>query len=91
MIDAGVVIPGINDQGPQAYQGLAPDIGAFETPACILEGDVDGDGDVDIEDIMLVANLWHTAVGDLDYDLDSNGKIDIVDIMLVAVHWGETC
>ena len=95
LIDAGVVIPGINDQGNQTYQGLAPDIGAFEAPTCTLEGDVDGDGDVDIADVMLVANLWHTAVGDPDYDpdydLDENGRIDIVDIMLVAVHWGERC
>jgi hypothetical protein len=95
LIDAGLVIPGINNQGDQAYQGLAPDIGAFETPACALEGDVDGDGDVDIADIMLVASLWHTALGDPDfnpdYDLDSDGDIDIVDIMLVAVQWGKRC
>jgi hypothetical protein len=30
LIDAGVVIPGINDRGQHAYQGLAPDIGAWE-------------------------------------------------------------
>ncbi|MGA9349933.1 MAG: right-handed parallel beta-helix repeat-containing protein [Anaerolineae bacterium] len=70
-----------------------PDLGAFEVQTCTLEGDLDGD--VDVEDIMLVANLWHTALGDPDYDstydLDDDGDIDIVDIMLVAVHWGETC
>jgi len=64
-------------------------------PACDLDGDLDGDDDVDIADIMLVANRWHTAEGDPgfnpDYDLDGNGVIDIVDIMLVAVRWGETC
>jgi hypothetical protein len=32
LIDAGVVISGINDQGDYAYQGLAPDIGAYESP-----------------------------------------------------------
>ncbi|MFQ5857204.1 MAG: cellulase family glycosylhydrolase [Anaerolineae bacterium] len=32
LIDAGVVIPGINDQGAYAHQGTAPDIGAYESP-----------------------------------------------------------
>ena len=62
---------------------------------CEIPGDLDCDCDVDVADIMLVASLWHTAVGDPDfnpdYDLDDSGGIDIVDIMLVAVHWGEGC
>ena len=30
LVDAGVVIPGINTRGPFAYQGPAPDVGAYE-------------------------------------------------------------
>jgi len=68
---------------------------ATPTPSCDLPGDLNCDCVVDIVDIMLVATLWHSSVGDDDYnpvyDLDGNGDIDIVDIMMVAVHWGETC
>jgi hypothetical protein len=60
-----------------------------------MTGDLDGDCDVDIADIMLVASRWHTAAGDPDYDplhdMDGDGNMDIVDIMLVAVQWGESC
>jgi len=57
--------------------------------------DMDGDGDVDIEDIMRVADRWHCRSGDACYDLrcdlDGDSDIDIVDIMRVAAHWGEGC
>ncbi len=33
LIDAGIVLPGINDVGAHAYRGSAPDIGAFESEA----------------------------------------------------------
>ena len=62
---------------------------------CVLFGDLDGDGDVDVADIMKVAAKWQCQRGDdcynEDYDLDKDDDIDIVDIMLVAAHWGERC
>ncbi len=67
-------------------------------------GDLNGDGDVDIDDIMLVASRWRTSCENPDpdnnsetpnydplYDIDDDCDIDIVDIMLVVVHWGESC
>jgi hypothetical protein len=60
--------------------------------ACTLAGDMDCDCDVDMNDIMLVANCWRSTDPECDpYDLDHDGNIDIVDIMSVVVHWGDTC
>ncbi len=69
-----------------------------------LFGDLDLDCDVDVGDVMLVANRWRTSCANPDpdndpgtanyedlYDLDDDCDIDIVDIMLVVAHWGETC
>jgi hypothetical protein len=65
------------------------------TPPPTLPGDMDGDCDVDIVDIMWVAIRWNSEPGDPAYDpccdVDSSGCIDIADIMWVVSHWGETC
>jgi len=60
-----------------------------------IPGDLDGDCDVDVVDIMIVANRWNTSEGEENYDpacdMDNDGDIDVVDIMIVASHWGDTC
>ena len=65
------------------------------TVAVTIAGDVDGDCDVDIVDIMLVAARWNSVAGspsyDSRYDLDADRDIDIVDIMLIATHWNQSC
>ena len=62
---------------------------------CKLLGDLDGNGRVDVVDIMMVASRWRCRSGDDCYhkrfDLDKDGDIDIVDIMLVVARWGEAC
>jgi len=62
---------------------------------CYLPGDLDCDGDVDIDDVMIVANRWRCRCGDgcydSRYDIDRDCDIDVVDIMKVVVHWGKTC
>jgi len=60
-----------------------------------IPGDLDGDCDVDVMDIMIVASHWNAVEGEENYDpgcdMDNDGDIDVVDIMLVASHWGDTC
>jgi hypothetical protein len=60
-----------------------------------IPGDLDGDCDVDVVDIMIVASHWGAVEGEPRYDpacdMDSDGDIDVVDIMLVASHWGSHC
>jgi parallel beta-helix repeat protein len=62
---------------------------------CALFGDFNGDVDVDVADIMGVANHWRCKCGgacyNQRYDMDGDCDIDIVDIMKVVANWGATC
>ena len=78
--------------------------GDGDSHVCVLFHDFDGNGQVDVLDIMLVASRWRTSCDNPDpdndpdtpnyeclYDMDGDCDIDIVDIMKVAADWGETC
>jgi hypothetical protein len=69
-----------------------------------LFGDIDGDCDVDIVDIMKVACRWQTSCDNHDpdnnpdtpnydalCDVNDDCVIDVADMMQVAEHWSETC
>ncbi|MFQ5593543.1 MAG: Ig-like domain-containing protein, partial [Anaerolineae bacterium] len=57
----------------------------------VVTFDVNGDGAVDVADIMLVAGGWRSACEDIDYeplhDFDGDCDIDIADIMRVVAAW----
>jgi hypothetical protein len=60
-----------------------------------LVGDLDGDCDVDIDDVSLVTAAWRCRPEEGCYaahcDLDNDGDIDVIDIMQVVAHWDESC
>ncbi|MBS1252204.1 MAG: hypothetical protein MAG451_01242 [Anaerolineales bacterium] len=71
-------------------RGGVPDLGAFESPACALDGDVDGDGDVDADDITAVASFWNQPAT-WPVDRDDDDFITVVDVMDVAARWEAGC
>jgi len=61
----------------------------------LLQGDLDCNCVVDVEDIMKGATKWRMTAGhgdwDPDYDLDKDNDVDIVDLMGVVGRWGDKC
>jgi len=58
-----------------------------------MPGDVDGDFDVDIFDIVKIAGSYGTEEGqpkyDANCDIDKDGDVDIFDVVIAAGHYGE--
>ena len=64
-------------------------------------GDVNGDGEVNIFDVVLAASQYHLCPEDPSYDSvivenadvapPYNGIIDIYDLVMIAYHYGEKC
>ena len=59
-----------------------------------IPGDFDGDRDVDIFDIVMIADAYGSTRSDLTYnptcDIDADGDIDIFDVVIAAGNYGES-
>ena len=53
-------------------------------------GDTNGDGAVDVVDLVNVVSSWGSSgEGDgYDADLDGSGRVDVDDLVLVITSWG---
>lgn len=58
-----------------------------------IPGDVDGDRDVDIYDVVKITGIYNSERGDPQFnpnsDLDCNGKIQIYDVVMCTSHYGQ--
>lgn len=58
-----------------------------------IAGDVDGDFDVDIFDVVQITSIYSTKIGDPEFnsncDLDGDGMIRIFDVVKCTAHYGE--
>jgi hypothetical protein len=60
-----------------------------------IPGDVNGDGTVDVLDLLLISKAFGTMPGDPNYnmyaDINRDGSIDVLDMILVSLHMGISC
>ncbi len=56
-------------------------------------GDINGDGVVDLKDLVLMAFAYGSTPGctnwDANADLDGNGRVDLTDLVTLAMHYGQ--
>ena len=56
-----------------------------------LPWDVNNDGTVDIQDLILVSNSFNVEPSEHPkVDVNDDGQVDIIDLLLVAAHFGES-
>ena len=58
-----------------------------------IPGDVDGDYDVDLYDVVLICSVYGSKIGDPGYspnlDINSDHKIDLYDVVIACSNYGE--
>ena len=58
-----------------------------------IPGDINGDYHVNILDIVKIAAIYASKMGDPEFnpnsDLDNDGVITILDVVLCAIHYGD--
>lgn len=80
---------------PVQNETLTTDNTATNGPLFLtIHGDVDGNSEVDIFDIVAIAGAYGSEEGDPtynpNYDIDGDGDVDIFDIVAAAGHYGES-
>ncbi|MEP0847031.1 MAG: hypothetical protein HRF50_09450 [Phycisphaerae bacterium] len=67
-------------------------ISRIDTEVCFIEGDLDGDGDVDLADLSQLLTSFGLCVGDAGYDpaadLDGSGCVDLPDLSALLTNFG---
>jgi len=83
-----------NGHATPAFYKLASSDTAIENPPTgSVPGDLDGDGEVGIIDLVIVSVNFNLHAGEPGYNpvADANGdsRVDLIDLVLVSIHFGE--
>ena len=73
------------------WQGALPEVQEQIPGSQMLRWDINNDGTVGIEDLILVSNNFGVVPPECpEVDVNRDGHVDIVDLLLVAAHFGES-
>ncbi len=74
------------------WQAALPDVPERTSVPQTLAWDINDDGLVDIQDLLMVSNNFDAEPSEHPkVDVNGDGSIDIIDLLLVAAHFGESC
>ena len=52
----------------------------------ICEADIDGDGQVDVTELLMVIDQWGQMGSPAD--INGDGVVDVTDLLIVVANWG---
>lgn len=76
----------VSDANAEQVRSLSLPYGGV-SGTCVT--DMNGDLEVNIVDVQMVAGHWRTE--DSTYDLTGDGWVDVTDVMYIVQKWGEGC
>ena len=80
----------LSEQLHAGWQAALPDIQRQTPIPQILPWDINSDGIINIQDLVLVSNSFGTKpLKHPRTDVNQDGSVDIIDLLLVASHFGE--
>jgi subtilisin family serine protease len=77
--------PGWNPQFGHGRINALAAVLAASPPGCV--GDLNGDGSVDVLDLLILLDAWGPAAGH-DADLNGDDAVDVLDLLILLDAWG---
>jgi len=82
----------LSEQLHAGWQAALPDVSEQVSVPQTLPWDINDDGIVDIQDLVLISNNFGMETPEHPkVDVNKDGKVDIIDLLYVASHLGESC